>query len=191
MNQDANIWDRFRKGEITALESIYFQNVEMLCRYGRKFTSNDGLIKDTIQDLFIELINKRTKLGETDNISFYLMACFRRRLARVMAQNHRFMNYENQELITPIVYSAEQELIHKESLTHREQKVRTALASLSNKQRELLYYRFTCDFSYEQICEVMDINYDTARKQVYRAIKSMREILYKTDIFVFFLKFIR
>lgn len=187
MKPDKKIWDDFRKGEKSALSHIYHQHIQMLFRYGKKFTHDDDLIKDTIQDLFIDLIRTRNNLGETDNISFYLMVSFRRKLVKNLKKVELTSDsVEENELAAEIVYSAEQELINKEDLTHREEKVRKALAGLSPKQREILYYKFSCEFDYNQICEIMELQYDSARKQVSRALKVMKKALLDSGIFLFF-----
>lgn len=189
MKEDKQIWDDFRKGEDYALSHIYFQYAPFLFRYGRKFSQDEEMIKDVIQDLFFYLISARESLGTTDNIRFYLMASFRRRLADAIKQKAPLSYSDNEVLTAEIIYSAEHELIGKEELSHREQTVNNALAKLSPKQREILFYKFSCNFDYDQICEIMQLQYDSARKQVSRALKGLKEILVSSDMFVLFLGF--
>ncbi len=187
MKVDKKIWDDFRNGEKHALTNIYHQHVQLLYRYGLKFTNDKELLKDTIQDLFFDLISSRHKLGSTDNIKFYLMASLRRKLTRNLKKQGGIKNIERLKNIQPAIeYSIEHRLIEKEELSHNEERIQKALQTLSPKQREILFYRFTCDFEYEQICEMMSIKYDSARKQVFRALKSLKECLSNTDIFILF-----
>ena len=86
-----------------------------------------------------------------------------------------------------IVYSAEQKIIGKEELSRREKAVQEGLSKLSTKHCEILFFRFTCDLEYEQICEIMSLKYDSARKQVFRALKSLKECLSEKDVFLLFL----
>ncbi|MFW6371161.1 MAG: RNA polymerase sigma factor [Bacteroidota bacterium] len=143
---DKKIWDDFRRGESYALSHIYYQHAQLLFRYGKKFCTDDELVKDTIQDLFFDLIRTRKNLGETDNICFYLMASFRRKLAKAINRRLPLEYNNNNEMIADIVYSAEYDFINKEELTQREETVKKALAKLTPKQREILFYRFTCNF---------------------------------------------
>lgn len=192
MNSEIKIWDDFRRGEDYALSAIYYQYVQLLFRYGKKFSNNDELIKDTIQDLFFDLIRTRKNLGYTDNIAFYLMASFRRKLAKNLSQKNRSVDQtptNGKKLVANIVYSVEAELIGKEELTAREKAVKEALAGLSPGQREILFYRFSCDLDYDQICEIMKLKYDSARKQVSRALKSMKKALTDSEILLYFLIF--
>jgi len=185
MKSDKIIWNDFRKGENYALSHIYYQHIQILFRYGKKFSNDDGLIKDTIHDLFFDLIRTRTNLGETDNIQFYLFKSFRRKLvSNIKKTNLTFVLRDEMLPEAKIVYSVEQKLIEKEELTHKEEIMKKALAKLSLRQREILFYRFTCDFEYNQICEIMQLNYDSARKLVFRALKALKEVLTGKDIYL-------
>ncbi|SHE39613.1 RNA polymerase sigma factor, sigma-70 family [Mariniphaga anaerophila] len=189
MKPDKKIWDDFRHGENYALSHIYFQYIQMLYRYGKKFSQDDELVKDVIQDLFFDLIRTKDNLGETDNISFYLMASFRRKLARAIKQRLPLEYSDDNELTAEIVYSAEHDFIHKEVLSQREKTIKNALLKLTPKQREVLFYKFTCNFDYEQICEIMELQYNSARKQVSRALKALKEVLPPSELFLFFTGF--
>jgi DNA-directed RNA polymerase specialized sigma24 family protein len=48
---------------------------------------------------------------------------------------------------------------------------------LSDRQREIIYLRYECGMEYDQICDIMDLKNDSARKLVYRAIKSLKDII--------------
>ncbi len=180
---DTKLWDDFKKGEQYALSYIYYQYANLLFRYGRKITSDDELIKDAIQDLFFDLIRTRANLGNTDHIYFYLIKAMRRKLIQSLngTNKHHDSEQEAQLIRVNIVYSIEDELIKKEELTEREACIQKGLAMLSLKQREILYYRYTCDFEYDQICEIMSMKYDSARKMVFRALKTLREHLSETN----------
>ena len=187
-NNDTKLWADFKNGEKYALSHIYYLYSDLLFRYGKKFSSDDELVKDTLQDLFFDLIRTRDTLGSTDHIYFYLIKALRRRLFQSLrgTKNLRMTDDETEIQSANIVYSIEDEWIQKEELTKKEEIVRKGLAELSPKQREIIYYRFTCDFEYEQICEIMSMKYDSARKMVFRALKTLREHLTDTN-FTFFM----
>lgn len=188
ITNDTKLWEDFKKGEKYALTHIYYLYADPLFRYGKKFSSDDELVKDALQDLFFDLIRTRATLGTTDHIYFYLIKALRRRLLKSLSGTKNTMLTDEDTAIysAHIVYSIEDEWIQKEELTKKEEIVRKGLAELSPKQREIIYYRFTCDFEYEQICEIMSMKYDSARKMVFRALKTLREQLTETN-FTFFL----
>lgn len=172
------LWDDFRKGDKYALSHIYYQYVDLLYRYGKKFSRDNDLVKDAIQDLFYDLIRTRKTLGPTNNILFYLMRSLRRKLVQNMKRDQLPENVkENSELELNIVYSFEEELIAREDLSRREQIIKECLMELNPRQREILYYRYTCNLDYDQICELMSLKYDSARKLVFRAIITLRKMM--------------
>ena len=189
MSEDNQIWEEFKSGDKNATSYIYYQYVQLLFRYGKKFTSDDELVKDAIQELFFDLIRTRANLGATDNIRFYLVKAFRRRILLELQKQPHFRESDESENTSPlsIIYSYEEELISRENLTRREQLVQKGLQKLSPKQREILFYRFTCEFEYDQICEIMKMKYDSARKMVFRGLKSLKEYLSETDFNFFIL----
>ncbi|QIA08343.1 RNA polymerase sigma factor [Draconibacterium halophilum] len=185
MKNDEKIWNDFCRGENYALSYIYSNNIHLLFRYGRKFSKDNELIKDTIQDLFFDLIRTRENLGATDNIRYYLLCSFRRKLFKNLSRQKS--NTEGGYVSVPvpeISYSIEQELISKEYLTLRDKRIKKGLSELTTKQREILFYRYTCGFEYEEICNLMSLKYDSARKQVFRALKALKVIMIKDNVLI-------
>lgn len=189
MFDDKEIWEKFKSGDKNATSHIYYQHVQLLYRYGMKFTTDSELVKDTIQELFFDLIKTRANLSATDNIRFYLMKAFRRRIIHELKKKPYFKDTDESEYssLLTITYSYEEELINQENLTRREHLVQKGLQELSPKQREILFYRFSCDFEYDQICEIMIMKYDSARKMVFRALKSLKENLQVNEFHLFVL----
>lgn len=187
MFDEKQIWEKFKTGDKNATSHIYYQHVQLLYNYGKKFTTEDELVKDTIQELFFDLIRNRSNLGTTDNIRFYLIKAFRRRILLELQNKHHTMQLDHSEYssLLNITYSYEEEIIDRENVSRREQLVQVGLQELSPKQREILFYRFTCDFEYDQICEIMSMKYDSARKMVFRALKSLKEHLSVNDFHFF------
>ena len=175
---DKDLWENFKRGDPDALSYIYEQHVQLLFRYGKKFTSDNELVKDTIQDLFFDLIRTRRNLGSTDSIKFYLIASFRRKLTLSLKKRPLHVDLDIERKTDAEFYNLpEQELSEKEELSPREKLVQEGLKTLTPKQREILFYRFSCNFDYEQICEITSLKYDSARKQNFRALRSLKDWL--------------
>lgn len=71
----------------------------------------------------------------------------------------------------------ENRLIQKEDEEKIQNTIREILALLSPRQQEIIYLRYIQEYNYEQIAELMDINYENSRKLVYKAILSLRRKL--------------
>ncbi len=177
MIRDEKIWNDFRRGESYALLSIYHQNVNLLYNYGRKFSDKHEIVKDTIQDLFYDLIRSRETLGETDNIRFYLMRSFRRKLIQNLKKETSSLNPPITEPDNRETYSPEEELIDQEISAERIQQLEYFLRQLHPRQREILFYRYSCEMDYEEICEIMSLKNSSARMLMHRAVESLRRFI--------------
>ncbi|MGV8137892.1 MAG: RNA polymerase sigma factor [Mangrovibacterium sp.] len=188
MKEDQYIWEEFKNEKDHALSYIYHQNIDFLFSYGKKFTKDKDLLMDVIQDLFYSLIKSRKNLGETNNIRLYLLKSFRRMLVREMERSKRLTDLQVHYQPDPeIAFSVEEELISNEAKSKALRIVQQGMKELNPKQREVLFYKYTCDFSYPEICEIMSVTPDYARQLVSRAIHSMKKYLSSNDFVFFFI----
>ena len=181
MKEDKYIWDEFKNDTEHALSYIYHQNVDFLFFYGKKFTTEEDFILDTIQDLFYDLIKYRKNLGETDNIRLYLMKSFRRKLFRGIENKRKLVKLSDLNLEPEIIFSVEEEFIADEEQSRKIKFIRQGLQELNAKQREVIFYKFTLGYDYNQICDIMSITYDSARQLVSRSINSLKHYLSEND----------
>ncbi len=177
-NSDIKIWEEFKNEKDQALSHIYHHNIDFLFFYGKKFTTDEELVLDVIQDLFYYLIRKRKTLGGTENIRMYLLKSFRRRLFYELKKKDIRRELKNNYQLEPeIVFSIEENIIAEEEQSEKNEEIRRGMQKLNARQREVLYYKFTCDFDYDQICEIMSISYESARQMVSRSISSLKKYL--------------
>ncbi|HEY1199844.1 MAG TPA: sigma-70 family RNA polymerase sigma factor, partial [Niastella sp.] len=52
-----------------------------------------------------------------------------------------------------------------------------ALGQLSNRQKEIIYLKFYQELNYDEVSEIMNINYQAARNLLYQSIKSLKKLL--------------
>lgn len=184
MIDEKTIWEDFKNEQEYALSYMYEQNIDFLYFYGKKFSEDKDLILDTIHDLFCYLIQTRKKLGETNNIRIYLITAFRRRLLKEI-KNKKKQNLagDNFQLeADDFIFSTEEDLIRNEEDSKRIKTVQQGMNELNAKQREILYYKFTCEFDYDQICSIMSISYDAARQLTSRAINLLRKYMENNNL---------
>ena len=173
--KDHIIWDNFRLGSTDALEIIYEENYKPLFHYGAKFTKDDALIKDTIQELFIELINSGEKLARTYNIRFYLLGALRNKLQHQLALDLKIKSGHIDEAAFSLIEPIEAELIKKETEENTKLKIISAIKKLSVKQQEIIYLRFYNDMPFNEIANLLEVKIQTVRNLLNRAIKSLKD----------------
>ena len=175
MKSDYEIWEEFKAGDKSALSHIFSQHFQSMFQYGIRFKDDPEFIKDCIQDVFYLLIKSGRQLGATNNIRFYLLKALKNVILKKVEKDKKYKLIEISAFNS--TFSLEEEILEKENITSKEKAIANALNSLSNRQREIIYLRFECEMEYEQICEIMDLKSDSARKLVFRAIKLIRKIV--------------
>ncbi|MDN3690527.1 RNA polymerase sigma factor [Cyclobacterium jeungdonense] len=176
---DEEIWMALNKGNELAFNYLYRTLVAPMYRYGCQISKDKGLVKDCIQNIFIQLRKKRGTLSEVHNCKAYLFSCLKHEIFRRMKE----LRGEHLEMMTqedgfPICLSHEAILIQKEQECEKVKKIQEALDQLTGRQRQALLLLYTEGMSYQEIARVMEFSeVKSARKLVYRALSSLRQIL--------------
>ena len=172
------LWESFVFGNKEAFANIYNQHLNTLFRYGTKLCADEEIVKDSIQEVFIDLYLKREKnKTNPENLKYYLILALKRniikKLKKIKKSGESISIYE-----VPFEpeYNVEQVIIKSEEETEKNRYIESILNQLPVKQKEALYLRFNESMEYPEIAKVMDISVESVRKQVYRAIKTIREI---------------
>lgn len=187
---DREIWGRFKAGDNDALNVIYADYSKKLYLYGLKLTPNHTIVEDSIQDIFTDLVRNRRKLSDTDNILYYLLKSFKRRLVRQLQKEKRYNLKENNEgFVFDIIYSIEQKIIQKENTNFKLQSLHQAINQLTPRQKESIYLRFTEELEYMEIAVIMEMSIESCRNLICKAIKSLKDALEgDTSLLLFFLQ---
>ena len=176
------MWERFLSGDNTAYCRIYKEYVQILFRYGSRFTSDRELIKDCIQDLFTSLYKNRNRLGPPPaNVKVYLFVSLKNNLIRALSKQSSFQPLDQATdsfLLEPTV---EEQFIENESYRTQKVLIEKILQALPARQKEIIYYRYMQELSFEEICTLMNLNYQSAQNLLQRAIKKIRE-LFSPDV---------
>ncbi len=177
---DIEIWSLFKKGDDQALSFIYTENSVKLYQYGLKFTPDNTMVEDSIHDLFVELIKNRKTLGDTENILFYLLKAYKRKLLKKLQKGKRLNLEEDMETQNfEIIWSIEYEIILEEITEHKSKLLLKVLKKLTPRQKEAIYLRFSKELNYKEIAGIMDISIEACRNLICGAVKAMKESIRK------------
>lgn len=176
---EALLWVEFLGGSDKALAEIYRIYSKKLFNYGRQFTKCDDLIYDTIQDVFIYLVDAREKLAVAKSVRFYLFSVFRRTLLKALEKDKNVVFPEKDALEGFLISVNDEYYSVNEFISERHKKlIMTAVNQLPARQREMLTLRFFEGMSYEQIAAMMDLaNAKTVRTMMYRSFSRLNKVL--------------
>lgn len=178
-SQDRNyssFWKKFiTEGSQEALSLIYFNHFDLLFNFGLKYTSDSQTVEDSIQNIFSYFLKVRKSLGPVNNIPGFLLKCFRRQLFIELKKQKKLLltetfpedhlNYSN---------SPEQDFIDQEEADQLRTVIKQCISNLTGKQQEIIYLRFECELSYEDIANILEITVESCHKSVYRSINAIR-----------------
>lgn len=175
---DALLWANFRNGSDAAFIRIYETYFEKLYAYGIRVSGSHSMVKDCVQEVFLDLKGLRSKLGETDNIKFYLFKCLKRKLHKEASK----WQHKREDMGTKVDFdftiSHEQFLIDQQIGQEKADQLNAAIQLLSPRKKEIIYYFFYEGLDYGQIKEIMGLeNLKTTRNLMYKALNFLREVL--------------
>ena len=174
---EATLWRALKAGDTDALFTIYEMMHPDLVRYGRNISSDEELVKDTINQFFLYLWDKRYSLNEPQNLQSYLLVSFRRKLIYELKVSSRTISLANHEYDLEPEQSAEDIMIENNSAVYLTNTLSQALDKLPQRQRELLRLRYYESLSFEQISEKTSLSIRTIYNKIHEAIKSLRKDL--------------
>ena len=180
---DVQLWKDFVLGSDVAFKIIYETYVQTLFKFGLHFTKNEDLIQDCIQDLFVDLHKYRQRLKNTDNIKLYLFVSLKRKIFRALNKEEKYLQLNSENI--PFFYAlAEND--EDDSEARRYELLEKAMRKLSNRQREAIYLRFVNGLDYDELGEILQMNYQSARNLVYRGVEKLRASCRKESLLLWF-----
>lgn len=168
------LWTKVLQNDLQALELIYKHFYSDLYHYALKLTTDAVLAENVIQDTFLYLWQHRTQIGVIHSLPFYLFRSIRNNSLKLIKEQKRLISFEgNQTLADLKIQPEELELV--DSSDEVKTMVENALTDLSSRQREIILLRFYDNLDYEEIGQILDINYQSVVNHVHRAIIKLRK----------------
>lgn len=179
---DILLWKQYQQGDEGAFGLIFRRLYPLLFQFGSKITPNTALLEDCIQELFTELWQHRSQT-DVQSVKAYLLKALKYKLLRALQK--KMQTVDNAEKEYGFELSHESLLIIAEENKEQTGKVLNAFEQLSHRQKEIIYLKFYQDLTYEEISEIMNINYQVSRNLLYQAIKALKKILVGSHLLLY------
>lgn len=183
-------WEAFKKGSATSFSHIYQTYSAGLYNYGSKFSADKDLIKECIQELFVQIWTKRNSISQPAHIKNYLYKSFRNLILKKAGQlqkNHDFDETENYAFNVSL--NIEEALIDGEKQKRITEQLQLTISRLTPRQREAIFLKFYEQLSYEEIAAIMGITVKATYKIMARSLDFLRDNLSKEELMVLYLVF--
>lgn len=169
------LWQQTQAGDKDAFCQLAEAQYRSLFTYATNFTDDREFIKDSIQEVFIRLWERRTSLT-IQVVSMYLFKALRNQL---MAEHRRPVRMLS-SLASPEVahltdwQTAETVMEQHEADSESQQRVRQAIHQLPKRQQEVIFLKFYKGLDNEQIAELMEINRQSVANLLFRALGALK-----------------
>ena len=176
---DTNIllWKRFKAGDSGALGALAQVHYRALYNYATKFSSDPDFIRDAIQELYLELWERREHLSETAFVKSYLLKALRHKLIKESIRLKRFQEtgnvfFDTEQEDLPI----ESQIIAEENYIFQSSRLNHIIALLSKRQQEIIYLRFYQNLENDDISNIMGLGKQSVANLLYKTLKEIRQI---------------
>ncbi|MBX2876091.1 MAG: sigma-70 family RNA polymerase sigma factor [Saprospiraceae bacterium] len=168
------LWAKIASGDEQSFDRLFGKHFAPLLIFGLTIRNDKALVKDIIQEVFLEIWDKRATLPTIQHPRAYLQQILKRKLLKRLRSDGL---KPHQDMVSDSSPSYESLLIQQQEDQERQKQLERALNKLTNKQREMIQLRFFDGLSYEQIADKTDTQKRTVYNQIHRAIKSLKDTL--------------
>lgn len=180
---DKELWIDFISGKIEAFKTIYEKYFPELFKYGCYFSDDEDLVKDCIQDLFVNLHYYRSKLKHTDRIRPYLIVSFKQNIYKRL----RSISEERKKLISIESLSFDYSFVEDIEENNDKDKIallRNAMNGLTARQREAIYLKYVTGLNYDELSSAMNLSYQASRNLIFHAMDRLRKAIAGKALFL-------
>jgi RNA polymerase sigma factor (sigma-70 family) len=152
-----------------------------LFRFALRFLGNEDEAKDVVQEVFVRVWNGREQMTEvqnweawcmriTKNLSLDRIRSMTRRQTQPLEEGYGVRH----DALTPYESTEMQESLSR---------IGQLITSLPEKHRQIIHLRDVEGYSYAEICDIMDLDMNQVKVNLFRARNSVRERLTKINAY--------
>jgi RNA polymerase sigma factor (sigma-70 family) len=179
------VWlQRLQQNDEQALAAIMRKYYTSLYNYGSRFTSDEGLIKDCIQEVFISLWQRRENAASILSPRYYLLRAVKNKVLKSLHQHNirsgTVALEEEYDFLQE--FSVEKLIIDKQMSEEQASILRKTMAQLSKRQHELIYLKFYQHLDHAQIAGLMNLSRQSVYNLLHETIQKLRS-LWQAELF--------
>lgn len=168
------LWANVLRNDMQALERIYKKFYPDLFMYAQKLTGSSSMAEDAVQDTFLYLWQHRQQIGVIQSLRFYLIRSVRNTCLKLIQKKKNLGSLEDVDThLQLVIYPNELQLTDESSAVKTQ--LEKAFGELSRRQREIIFLKFYNNLDYEEIGEVLNINYQSVVNHVHKAVQKLRK----------------
>jgi len=168
------LWNRFRNGDREAFGQLAGEYYRALYNYGLRLSADKSFVSDCIQELFLELWERRSFLSGTNFVKTYLLRALRHKIIKESIRLRRFQEPGELDFLTANAPSIESDIVQGEQERLQFRQLNEILDQLTKRQQEIIYLRFYQDLEYDEISDIMSLTRQSVANLLHRTLKDIR-----------------
>ena len=177
--KEDEFWKQIKSGDKSGLEGLYGLFAYELMAYGLRIKPDRALVKDCIQDLFVDIWKYRNNTKKVNNVKMYIFRSLSNKINKEISKaNKRQLNEQlvgHDALYVKDHCEVEDPILAQDNNTNSS--LMTALNSLPQRQKEVINHVFFENLSNEQISGIMGINVQSVYTLTWKALCNLRKHL--------------
>lgn len=175
---EINLLERLQRGDEEALGLLMKMYYDDLYNYASRFTKDDALIKDCIQEVFISLWQRRETAGTILSPKYYFLRAIKNKVLKSLHKNLRQVpsNHLPEDYFFFHEFPIERIIIEKQVSDEKAGKLRKTLSLLTERQKEIIYLKYYQHLDHGQIAELMNISRQSVYNLLHETIHKLRSL---------------
>ena len=179
------LWDEVCDGNQRAYSRIHHELYPKLLICIKRFTKNDEIAINILQDIFIQLWLKKESIGRIDNVEGYFHTVMRYMCINYLKKSNALkikteaINFMELQNFTE--NSIEFTITQREISLMQRKTIDRALNKLPARQREIVQLRFYESLNCMEIVKLTGIQYQSVINIMYRAFQTLRDLYPTSD----------
>ncbi len=166
---------------IESFENRVLPTKNKLFRFAFRLLGSQEEARDVVQDVMIKVWNGREQMASIENMEAWCMRITKNlSLDRLRSKQRKSTDpieegFEvRQETLTPY---------ERTELNENMQRINQLMTALPDKQRQVMHLRDVEGYSYNEICEIMELDMSQVKVNLFRARNAVRERLVKLNAY--------
>ena len=173
--EELEILQKIAKNDRKVFEQVFKSHYTDLCRFAMRYVREEITSEEIVQEVFINIWERRTELNINSSIKAYLFTAVRNR-----SFNYIKLQLPKEHQKTDVDALSELQIDNNEDdlrLEELKAYVNEAIDLLPKKCKAIFILSRTAGMTYKEIADEMDISVKTVENQVGLALKKLREQL--------------
>lgn len=173
---DVVLYNSFLKGDNEAFDEIINRYRKNLILFINKYVHDLEISEDLAQDTFVYVLVNRKEYDFKYSLKTYLYTIAKCRASNYIRNQKRIVKFDE-----AYIKNEEEPEQVEDNLLRKEKnlKVQEALKKLKLEYQSVIFLKDIEEFSYKEICKILDKNMSQVKVLIHRARKSLAKILRK------------